>query len=211
MCNNVAGMGRTRKLICTALLLGLAIGCATLSGYLLSILWLGEWKYRELIALISGTAIAAVLSAAAAAVIHKGRRNWRAVSWLTAMIIAGCGVAATGLFFGVLANCDLSCGTRIEAESMNPTGQWRAVLFSRNCISVARYCHPIANVSIVSEGRTPIENGGNAFRVDAIGGVELVWKSDQLILIRYPDGARILRQEKTVGAVRIEYLPVGNL
>jgi hypothetical protein len=197
-----------RKHIYTLLFLAFAIGCATLTGYLLSILWLGEWKYRELIAPIWVTTIAVIASAAVVAVINQKQRNLFAIAGLTAVIVAGCVVVATSLFFGILANCNLSCGTRIEAESRSPTGLWRAVRFSTNCTSIARYCRPIAHVSIVSEGQAPRGNTGNAFSIDATDGVELLWKSDQLLLIRYPLGSRVLRQEKAVGAVRVEYLPV---
>jgi hypothetical protein len=118
-------MRSERKPIYTVLLLALAISFATLTGYLLSILWLGEWKYRELLAPIFGAAIAVVASAAVVAVMYKGRRNLLTVACLTAVIVAASGVVATGLFFGFLGNCNLSCGTKIEAESTSPSGHWR--------------------------------------------------------------------------------------
>ena len=185
------------------LLLGFAVGCATLTGHLLSILWLGDWKYRELIAPICTSAIAVVASSAGAAVFYKGGGKLRAIAGHTAVIVAGCCIAAMGLFFGILANCNLSCGTRIEAETKSPTGQWRAVRFSRNCVSVARYCRPILHVSIVSEGQSPGGNTGNAFSVDTFDGVDLVWKSDWLVLIRYPAGSQVLRHEDLVVILRI--------
>ena len=128
-------MGRARKIVPTALLLGMALGCATWTGYVLSVLWSGEWKYRELILPILAGASVTFLASVAVAVIQKGRHNARGVVWLAFLVTGSCGVAAAGLYFGVLASCALSCGTKLEREVKSPNGQSRAILcFARSLL-----------------------------------------------------------------------------
>jgi hypothetical protein len=106
----------TGKIATTVSLAICAIGLATFAGYLLSILWQGQWKYPELVVPTVGTATAAVLAVAVIAVIKRRHRGTGAIVRMTVLLIAGCNLSAAGLFFLLLANCSLSCGNRIMAD-----------------------------------------------------------------------------------------------
>ena len=204
-------MRRRWKFISVALLSGLALGSATLTAYWLSILARGAWKYPELLLPICVVGLVAFLILGVIASICIQGRDKLAVLRFAAVLTAVCVMAASGVFFGVLDNCRLSCGTRIKVESKSPTGHWKAIWFTEKCASVARYCPTISHVSVVREAEHSVGAVGNAFSIDTDLGVELEWKSDDLLLIRYWPLARVLRRTDGVGAVRIEYLPFAVL
>ena len=181
-----------------------------MAAYRLSVLWRGQWKYRELIAPTCASALAAGLLFAVIAVVQKGRRNIGAIVRLTLLSTAICGVVATGAFFALLDNCSLSCGQMIKSQSDSPSGRWRAVLYSTNCVSVARYCPSVSHISVVSNTQTALDKGDVFTGPDL--AVDMEWKSDQVLLIRgYWKNDRVARQVHSIGPVRIEYLPIGLL
>jgi hypothetical protein len=198
-------MREVGKLASIALLSVLALGCATLAGYLVSILWAGRWAYPELVAPICGSVVAATIALGVIAFLYMRHRGIAAVVRLTALLTLGCFTVSAGLFFVVLANCSLSCGNKIVAESPSPNGRWKAVSFSRNCVATAGYCPTVSNVSVFAASEGLPEGEGNVFSIDAHDGIDLEWKSADVLLVRYYP-ARVLRQETWVGDVRVEYL-----
>ena len=209
-CDNTRGMSHAGKLVSIVLLSVFALGLATLAEYLFSILWIGEWAYLELIAPICASVVAATLALGIVASINRRHRGIAAVVRLAALLSLGCFTSAAGLFFVVLANCSLSCGNKIVAESRSPNGRWKAVSFSRNCYATARYCPPVTHVSVLPVTEELPGGDGNVFSIDAVDGIDLAWKSDDVLLVRYFSGP-VLRKQKQIGDVRVEYMPVGHM
>jgi hypothetical protein len=201
-------MGGSQKLFFTAVLSPLALGCAIVTAYWLSILWRGAWKYREL--MLPVFVLAAVTSplVVVIAVIHSGRHGMRAVVMWTAVLMAGCAAVAGGVFFAVLDNCRLSCGTRIRAVFQSPSGRQKAIWAVETCHSAARYCPAISHVLV---GSVKDSAAKNALSIEADDEVTLHWESDNVLRIDAPGPARVLSHTDTVGAVRIVYRPVGFL
>ena len=197
-------MSRQLKLIANALLSSVAVACATWFGYVLSVLSSGAWKYRELLPSLYGTVTATLGSLFIVAVILKGR-NHRAVAGIWATSIVACSVAATIIFFGVLANCRLCCERRIKTDLTSPNGRWRAVQFVEACRAMARFCPAVTHVSILGSGDRLPGAEGNAFRVESDYPVDLTWKSDQLLVIHYSPSVPVLRRRSAVGTVRVQY------
>ncbi|HLJ48203.1 MAG TPA: ATP-binding protein [Bryobacteraceae bacterium] len=187
------------KIAATVSLAICAIGLATFAGYLLSILWQGHWKYPELVLPTVVTATAAILAVGVIAVINRRHLGAGAIVRMTALLIAGCSLSAAGLFFLLLANCSLSCSNRIMADVKSPTGQWRAVWYLQNCVATVRYCPSVSHVSILAPGEEP-GGQGNAFSVAVEDGINLDWKSNDLLRISYPGVIRSLDLKKAKSA-----------
>jgi|SRR5690242_8437795 len=206
-CENTAEMGRTKNLLAVALLSAAALASATLTAYWLSILARGDWKYPELILPICAAGLVALLIVGIITRICTHGRNKLAMLRLAVVLLAGCSVAASGVFFGALDNCRLSCGTHVKTQSKSPSGNWTAIYFTEKCVSVARYCPTIWHVSVVGASDHSANTMGKVFSIDNDPSVELEWKSDNLLLIRYWPAAGVLRRREGVGAVRIEFQP----
>lgn len=200
-------MRDARIIASTALLSVLALVCATVAGYSLSILWAGHWAYPELAAPICGLLVASVLALGIIAFMNRRHRGTGAVVRLAALLTVGCFTIAGGLFFGLLRNCSLSCGNKTVAELRSPGGRWKAVSFSKNCVAIVRDCPQVSHVSIVAASEELPGGDGNVFSVVGEGGIILQWKSDTVLSVQYH--GVVLRQQKRVRDVRVEYLPVG--
>jgi hypothetical protein len=192
-------------------LFALAVVIGSIAAYLLSILWRGDWKYSEMIAPIILAAVATLALLAIVAVIATRRGRTRNAAMLISGLVLVCGAVVACVFFGVLDNCRLSCGPVFDAVVKSPTGQWTAIRFSTKCTAIARYCPAMANVSIVNESERLVGTEGIVFRTSPDTYTELSWKSDDVLLIRYGPGPRILRHEHAIGRVKIEYLPTGSM
>ena len=143
---------RTRwKPISVALLSILALTTATLTAYSFSILSRGEWEYRELIAPICTAGLVTLLLLGLIATVCTRGRSSRTTAGLTLLLIAACSMLTAGVFFGVLDNCRLRCGTRPKMELKSPTGRWTAVWLIESCPSTSRYCPTISHVIVVAE------------------------------------------------------------
>lgn len=185
-------MQRTGNLAWTVVLSTVALVCATLTAYWTSVWWRGAKQYHELIAPMCVSAIVAILMLLIVAALHSGRRGRWAVARLSALLMVGCAAAASGVFFAVLDNCRLSCGTRLRAESRSPNGRTNAMLLLQSCSSVARYCPTISHVSVVGGSTSSSRITQTVFSLGADGGVELQWKAEDQLLIRYWPLARVL-------------------
>ncbi len=198
-------MQSATKFVCTALLSGLAVACATLTAYMTSIWWRGAREYPELTAPICGGAVASFVAIVLLATLHRRQRGRWAVIKVSLLLTAACFFAASVVFFTVLDNCRLSCGTKLRAESSSPKGNYRAMLVSETCAAPARYCPPIWHARVagaIEQTVLSIDNGG---------GLELHWLAEDRLQIRYSPLAQILRQEERVGALHISYISFGIL
>jgi hypothetical protein len=137
-CDNTLGMSDAAKAISTVLLSILALGFATFAGYSLSILRAGNWAYPELVAPICGQMVAAIFALVGIAFVNRRHRGTGAIFRLAALLAVGCFTAAGGVFVGLMSNYSLSCGNKIVAQLPSPNGRWKAVVFSRFCVAIAR-------------------------------------------------------------------------
>lgn len=204
-------MKRYSKLVVCIGLCLLSVAGGSFGSYLLSVLWRGDWKYREIILPLSVTVLGVIAVLMTIAFIARGRHNARGVIALTMVLIPSCGLIVSGIFFGVLDNCHLSCGTNVRFESKSPTSEWKAVWFSRDCVSAARYCPPISHVSIVKQSDSDIGSEGNAFSIAGHGGLELRWDANDRIRIEYWAGDRVLRKQSNVRSIQVVYRPIGMM
>lgn len=184
-----------------------AAGTSLATAYSFSILARGAWKDRELVVPICAAALATILALSFISALCTGTRHLWITAGVTVALTVACGAVTTGLFFGVLENCHLSCGTKTKAISRSPSGRWSAIWRTEDCVSATRYCPTISRVFVVPqpEQRRVSEI---AFSIETDSGVELEWKSDRRLLIRYWPLSRILKRTNTVGTVRIEYQPI---
>jgi len=198
-----------RTLLLTLPLSIVALGCWVLTAYLLSVLSWGDWEYSELIAPSVGSAIAGLLALIGAGYVHRRDRGSGAVVRFTAVATVVNSALAVGFFFVCLSNCTLSCGNKTLSQSLSPNGRLKAVLFSRTCVAAARYCPSVSSVSVLAADDALPAGEGNVVAFVGDVGVDLQWKSDGLLLVRYPAIARVLRQYRRSGDVQIQYLRVG--
>lgn len=207
------------RLILTVPLAALAFCSALLATYLYSNLRWGPprfWGEPELppgsnypaVIPIVVSALAMLLLVAIAWMYKRGQ-GAAAVVRLTAILMAGCGAASVGLFFGLMANCSLSCADKVVAEVKSPNGRLRAVRSVTSCAAMARYCPPYSRIAVVSTSLNPAAPRKDAFRVTDVDYVTLTWKADDLLFITYAGEAKILHQQNRTGAVRLKYWTFG--
>jgi hypothetical protein len=197
----------SRKSLVTVLLALFALICSIVTAYIFSIQWWGGWRYPELIAPICGSTVAGVLAIAVMAAIG-GRQREGAKTLRAILMMGACYMATAGLSFAVLANCSVSCGERTIEAVQSPSRLWRAIWTSQDCTAIARYCPSISKVTILRSGEAT-SNSQEVFSIAEADGLQLEWKSDNLLLISYMAGMRILRKDNRAGVVQNKYLPIG--
>ena len=185
-----------------------ALTSATLAGYLFSVLQHGHWNYPELLPWMGLAASGVVASLVALAAVYC--RGVAAISRLSALLILLCSTSAAGIFYGVLANCRLSCRNKIISQVPNRNGTFKAVWFYRRCIATATYCPSVSYVSILRRDERLPNAGSDTFGIDGYADLRLEWILDDRLVIWYP-AARLLRHQATVDGVHVEYRPVGGM
>ena len=124
---------------------------------------------------------------------------------------------AAALFLVLLTGCSDTCQNTTVLTAEPPTGDLKAVLFSRDCGSTTAFS---SQVSIIT-GDEAIDGVGNAFVADTGSGaakaepwggprVEMRWIAPGNLLVRYDAKARVFTQRESVAGVRIRYEPVGR-
>ena len=197
----------SRKSLVIALLALFALVCSIITAYIFSIQWWGGWRYTELIAPMCGFAMAGIL-ALVGMVVMRGRQPERAKTLRSILMMGACYAATAGLSFAVLANCSVSCGERTIEAVQSPSRQWTAVWASQDCTAIARLCPPISKVTVRRSGETTSDRQ-EVFGIAEAYGLRLEWKSDNILLISYPAGTRMLRKDSRAGSVQIDYPPIG--
>jgi hypothetical protein len=136
---------------------------------------------------------------------------WR---WgLAVVLLCTCGLAAFGAYFRM--------GTTVIEDSISPDGRWDAVLMVRNggamtgyvtAVSVVRANWITRQLALCALYRT-----ANVFVADdndelvALGShnelnVKLQWVSKTDLIVAYPDGARVYREDFRFRSVSIQYI-----
>jgi hypothetical protein len=107
------------------------------------------------------------------------------------------------------------CTNDFVAEYRSPGGRWAAVVFSRGCGATVGFN---TQISLIPSKSTLPDQAGNVFIADDNHGasrlttshtlpLEITWKSEDSLIIRYPQGARIFKSEQKFGPVSITFCP----
>src|SRR5262249_24252441 len=116
------------KIVGTALLSALGLMCSTLTVYSISIWWRGgRGRLEVLVPGLAGLVASLLVIGYIAVSLRQERGSW-AVIRAGALLTLGCILGGSALFFGVLDNCRLRCGSRIRATSSSPGEHNKAVL-----------------------------------------------------------------------------------
>ncbi|REF00439.1 hypothetical protein DFJ69_5975 [Thermomonospora umbrina] len=132
-------------------------------------------------------------------------------------MVVVCAVGAAGLYWlGALLSAD--CVVRPDSEAVSPTGEWRAVVYARDCGATTSAA---THVSIVPHRDGAPREPGNVLvadhdhrpvPADAVGGprVTVTWiGADRLRVVR-PPHARVFRAEAKVGEVTVSHVRVSG-
>jgi len=111
--------------------------------------------------------------------------------------------------------CSDVCSNSIVDERTDPSGEWKAVMFQRDCGSITGFS---TQISIIRSNGQPA-GAGNVFRADDDHGTARVgywggpwtrmkWTGRNDLLVRYADKSRIFAQKNDFSGVRITYRAV---
>jgi hypothetical protein len=100
------------------------------------------------------------------------------------------------------------CSNEFPVEHQSPDGQWKYVIFDRNCGATTTSNFQVS--VLPASARLPNE-AANAFTGDYNHGAtsyvaEVTWVDAKTILISYSSKARIFRRESHVGPIEIRYV-----
>ena len=120
---------------------------------------------------------------------------------------------AVAVLLALLAGCVAqsvgrpACSNHVLHEAVAPEGNAKAVVFERDCMTGATI-----QVSLVPAGDRAPSEPGNAFAVGAgkhsLQGrpvVTVAWSGPTRLSIRYTWGAAVMRSERKVGPIEIDY------
>jgi hypothetical protein len=130
--------------------------------------------------------------------------------------IFGAGLlAAVCLLF---AGCGSDCTNASIMEKLSPDGKRKAIVYHRECgaFDDRPYATMVAlvdpdqdapdadgNVFIAdwNKAQVPQRSGGPAHAID----VQVSWESEAVLLVSFPQRARVMKQENSVGEVAVRY------
>jgi len=129
-------------------------------------------------------------------------------------LLAVVGIPLLGLAFFFSGTEDL-CGNSPVLEVPSPSGNWKAVVFERNCGATTGFS---TQVSVLGAKNSLPNEGGNLFVADTNqnaapsgpgGGpaVRVTWHGSSSLRIEHHPLARVRRSEPSVNGVHVEYLP----
>ena len=121
-------------------------------------------------------------------------------------------IASAAFMATLVYGCSDACQNSIVSTAVAPSGDFRAVLFQRDCGATTGFS---SQVSVTDADDAP-SGGGNAFVADTDHGlassamwggpwVELRWLSPRQLLIRYDAKARVFTQNATVSEMTVTY------
>jgi hypothetical protein len=174
-------------------LLALSVCIATAALYLFSIMRAGQGRYTDLAGPVVGFAVLSSGTAVAAGNFWAAVQNRR--NKLRAMILclAGSGLVAASVFYGVLANCHLSQTVTVIEKKPSPDGTLVAVHLRKRCEALVGYCPSVTQVRIVRTGEDPTGSGTSVLQFrEETDYVKFDWTSNSSVRITYPGGLPVL-------------------
>lgn len=106
------------------------------------------------------------------------------------------------------------CDNEVGKELLSPDGEWKAIVFERDCGATTDFS---TQISIVKGKKSlPQDGSGNVFSADSdhdkVGvdpngllPIDVAWESDNELLIRYPARARVFLQNRQYKGVYVKY------
>jgi hypothetical protein len=121
-------------------------------------------------------------------------------------------LGASGVFYGLLANCHLSQTTTVLAENRSPDGSSIAVHLARRADAVVGYCPSVSLIRLIQPGGDPKATGIPILELSEDDSyVRLEWRSNDLLEVSYSGFDKVIHREQRVGRIRIRYLPIPSL
>ena len=119
----------------------------------------------------------------------------------------GCLLITTSVV--AISGCSPSCANEVLGDVNSPTGNFRAVIFQRNCGATTG---PNRQVSIIPSGTSLPDTAGNVLIIGDSAGealralnVSTTWSDDSTLLVTYGSGARVFRKQTRLGHVSIRF------
>jgi len=130
----------------------------------------------------------------------------------TILCLAGSGLVAASLFYGVLANCDLAQTVTVIATKPSPDGSYVAVHVRKSCEALVGYCPSVTQVRVVRVGEDQRNGGTSVFQFrEETDYLMFDWTSNKSLTIAYPGPEKVMYKERRTGDIDIQFLPVGSL
>lgn len=118
----------------------------------------------------------------------------------------------------LLSGTDDFCGNSPLLEVPSPSGDWKVVVFERNCGATTGFS---TQVSVIKAGTSLPNEGGNLFVADTNhnaapsgpgGGpaVRVTWVAPSNIRIEHHPLARLIKAQPSYSGIRIDYVPTSS-
>lgn len=111
-----------------------------------------------------------------------------------------------------------SCENKIISTYPSPKGDYKAIIFSRDCGATTDFN---TQISILDKGEELADDGGNTFIADTDHGavpaaswggpdVNVIWSGESNLLISYDPKTRVFKKEHIVHGVKIAFPGVAS-
>ena len=108
------------------------------------------------------------------------------VMLLSAAVLVGCG----------------ACGNEISQTVASPSGQFKAVVFHRDCGATTGHN---TQVSVIAASAKLPSDGGNTLILDGSVPLKVQWQSDSSLQVSGLGSAKIFKQDSSVAGVSVKY------
>ena len=206
--------------VAVAVLFVLAFACTIFAGYAVWVLRAdfelipeiekGTWLSPGLAATVLAPTFAALLAISATSMLVRRRRGFASRVRLGVSLTALCFIGDITAF-QLVGNHSLFCRNTPVEESVSPDGRWKAVVFWRECTTVRAAWTSGTELSIFPASESFPAGPGNLLSLadDAVPFVMVHWASSSALCVRHHAGT-ILRQERGIGTVGVEYELLGD-
>ena len=133
-------------------------------------------------------------------------------------------IPASIILFGIIAmiiapaNFISPCENELVGEHLSPDGQYKAVLFVRDCGATTGFS---TQVSLLRSDELVKNGSGNLFIADTDHGkipsgqkggpeVRIVWEGSKDIYIVHHENARVFKAEKKINGINVNYKRLKN-
>jgi hypothetical protein len=100
-----------------------------------------------------------------------------------------------------LVGCN-TCENQISQTVVSPSGNLKAVVFSRNCGATTGFNR---QVSVIPATAALPDDGGNALILDGSAPLQVQWRADSALYLTGHISARVFKQAKSVAGITISY------
>jgi hypothetical protein len=131
---------------------------------------------------------------------------------MMALCMVGSGLAAGGVFYGLMANCRLSQTVKIIEQKSSPDGSYVAVHLENGCEAFVGYCPSAYQVRLIRDGENPTNGGTVLFEYpEGTDDATVVWLSNQTLQVSCSSQNRLRLHDKQIGSVRVRFVTIGIL